>query len=527
MDEAENTVPETFGDLEELDLLSKPVIESLKENFPNHDRMTPIQQRAIPLILSGKNILGTASTGSGKTLAFLVPVIQQIISLKGQQRSGTRVVIITPTRELAIQIASVAEKLVNHPGLSQITVQLAISKGGHGKSGQHDLTLQTEALKRGRHVVVGTPGRLMDLLNNTDIRAKFTNLIALVADETDRLLEAKDMREQLMGIVRHIPKDRATLMFSATQKDDTAGLADLFGAVPTDIGEAGSDRAVVITRVAVTEMRHGTTNARLNQTWIKCPHAKRLGTVFTLVRSFKASGKKAIIFMSTRKAVQFHYSLFLQLGLASDGYELLRLHGEMRQTDRTASFSKFSDPATTGLLFCTDVAARGLDIPDIDEIVQLDPPSDPAEYVHRVGRACRGIDCRRARAILILTGEEAAVFLPLLGSVANVQLKEIAIDDSGPMPLVQTQRYLAEIVQTKLDGVKSMALDAYRSFMLAYQAHPLFDLSVNIRRPDEAAASFGLAKAPKVNLPTINPYQKKAKKKKTVKRQQRRADGRT
>lgn len=336
------------------------------------ETMTQIQQRSIPPLLAGKDVLGAAKTGSGKTLAFLIPAVEMLYSLKFKPRNGTGVIIVSPTRELALQIFGVARELMEHHSQT-----FGIVIGGANRRAE------AEKLQKGVNLLIATPGRLLDHLQNTQ-GFVFKNCRTLVIDEADRILEV-GFEDEMRQIIRVLPsEERQTMLFSATQTTKVEDLARISlkpGPLLIDVE---------------TKQEHSTV-AGLDQGYVICDSDKRFLLLFSfLKRNLK---KKVIVFFSSCACVKYHAELLNYIDLP-----VLDLHGKQKQQKRTNTFFEFCN-AKQGTLICTDVAARGLDIPDVDWIIQFDPPDDPRDYIHRVGRTARGAGAK-GRSLMFLQPNE-------------------------------------------------------------------------------------------------------------------------
>ncbi|KAK7281684.1 hypothetical protein RIF29_09880 [Crotalaria pallida] len=422
--------------------------------------MTQIQAKAIPPLLNGKDVLGAARTGAGKTLAFLIPAVELLYNIKFTPRNGTGVVVICPTRELAIQTHAVAKELLKYHSQT-----LGLVIGGSARKGE------AERIVKGANLLVATPGRLLDHLQNTK-GFIYKNLKCLMIDEADRILEA-NFEEEMKQIINILPKNRQTALFSATQTKKVKDLARLsFQTTPIIVD--------------VDEGRTEVTNEGLEQGYVVVPCAKRFVVLFSFLRRYQS--KKVMVFFSSCNSVKFHADL-----LKCAGLDCLNIHGKQKQHARTTTFFKFCN-AEKGILLCTDVAARGLDIPDVDWIVQYDPPDEPKEYIHRVGRTARG-EGGKGNALLFLIPEELQ-FLRYL-KAAKVPVKEFAFEEKK---LANVQSQLEKLV-AGIYHLNTMAKDAYRSYLLSYNAHSMKDI-FNVHRLDllAVAASFCFSNPPKVNL---------------------------
>uniref|UniRef100_A0A1A8PWW7 ATP-dependent RNA helicase n=1 Tax=Nothobranchius rachovii TaxID=451742 RepID=A0A1A8PWW7_9TELE len=440
------------------DLVSENTLRGVKEMGFNH--MTEIQHKTIRPLLEGRDILAAAKTGSGKTLAFLIPSIELIYKLKFMPRNGTGVVILSPTRELAMQTYGVMKELMAHH-----VHTFGLIMGGSNRSAE------AQRLANGVNILVATPGRLLDHLQNTP-GFMYKNLQCLIIDEADRILEV-GFEEELKQIIKLLPKKRQTMLFSATQTRRVEDLARIsLKKEPLYVGvDDNKDRATV---------------DGLEQGYVVCPSEKRFLLLFTFLK--KNRKKKLMVFFSSCMSVKFHYELLNYIDLP-----VMAIHGKQKQTKRTTTFFQFCN-ADSGILLCTDVAARGLDIPEVDWIVQYDPPDDPKEYIHRVGRTARGVN-GRGHALLILRPEELG-FLRFLKQ-AKVPLSEFEFSWSK---ISDIQSQLEKLIEKNYYLHKS-AQEAYKSYVRAYDSHSLKQIySVNTLNLPMVALSFGFKVPPYVDL---------------------------
>ncbi|CAN1856570.1 DEAD-box ATP-dependent RNA helicase 51 [Linum perenne] len=420
-----------------------------------------IQARAIPPLLIGKDVLGAARTGSGKTLAFLIPAVELLYNIHFAPRNGTGVVVICPTRELAIQTHKVAEDLLK---CHSQTLGLVI--GGAARRGE------AERIVKGVNLLVATPGRLLDHLQNTK-GFVFKNLKCLIIDEADRILEA-NFEEEMKQIIKILPKQtRQTALFSATQTKSVEDLAQMSFQTPPMY-------------IDVDYGRNKVTNEGLEQGYTVVPSDKRFLLLYSFLK--RNLSKKVMVFFSSCNSVKFHSELLGYIQLPC-----FDIHGKHKQQKRTSTFFDFCK-AEKGILLCTDVAARGLDIPAVDWIVQFDPPDDPKEYIHRVGRTARG-EGAKGNALLFLIPEEL-LFLQYLKK-AKVPVKEYEFDEKK---LANVQPHLEKLVANNY-YLNQSAKDAYRSYILAYNSHSMKDI-FNVHKLDlqAVAASFCFSGPPKVIL---------------------------
>ena len=436
--------------------------------------MTHVQARTIPPLLAGRDVLGAARTGSGKTLAFLVPAIELLSAARFGPRNGTGVLVLSPTRELASQIHGVAAELLSaHTGGGSDDHGVPAATQTHGLvMGGANRRAEAERLVKGVNLLVATPGRLLDHLNNTPGFVT-RNLAMLVVDEADRILEV-GFEEEVRAIVRALPKERQTALFSATQTTRVEDLARLaFRRPPLYVGVDDGAAAATV--------------EGLEQGYCVVPSAARFLLLFTFLRK-NAAKKKVIVFFSSCASVKYHSELLNYIDLP-----VSCIHGKQKQARRSSAFAEFCS-AKSGVLLATDVAARGLDIPAVDWIVQFDPPDDPREYVHRVGRTARGAG-GRGRALLLLLPQELA-FLKYLRK-ARVPLSEYEFPTAK---VANIQSQLEKLV-SKNYYLNASARDAYRGYLLAYNSHQLKD-AFDVHSLDVAAVarSLGLAGPPRISL---------------------------
>ncbi len=442
---------------DELDL-SEKTMSGIKDM--GFERMTEVQARCIPHGMAGRDVLGAARTGSGKTLAFLLPVVELLVRVKWMNRNGTAAVVISPTRELAMQIYGVVTELCKYHSQSH-----GILMGGANRK------MEAEKLAKGVAIVVATPGRLLDHLQNTD-EFIVKNCQVLVIDEADRCLEI-GFEEEMHQIIKCLPKKRQTMLFSATQTTKVEDLVRVsFKNKPVYVG--------------VHDKGSVSTVAGLEQGFVVIPVERRFLLLYTFLR--RNLKKKIIVFMSSCNAVKFYYELLNHVDIP-----VLDLHGRQKQNKRTTTFYKFCK-AESAILISTDVAARGLDIPDVDWIIQFDPPDEPKEYIHRVGRTARGVD-GKGKALLFLLPSELGFLRHL--KAAKVPLNEYEFPEKK---IARVQPQLEKLITSNY-ALNRSAKDAYRSYLQSYASHSMKDI-FNVHELDlnAVATSFCFDNPPRVNL---------------------------
>jgi len=344
----------TFKDLGITDVLCE-TCESLKWKVP-----TKIQKEAIPIALQGRDIIGLAETGSGKTGAFGIPILQAL--LENPQRYFA--LILTPTRELAFQISEQMEALG-----STIGVKCAVIVGGM------DMMAQSLMLAKKPHIIIATPGRLVDHLENTK-GFSLRNLKILVMDEADRILNM-DFEEEVDKILKVIPRERRTFLFSATM---TKKVQKLY-------------RASLVDPVRVEVSTKFQTVEQLQQYYIFIP--AKYKDVYLVHILNEMAGNSFMVFVATCNS-----TIRVALLLRNLGLDAIPLHGQMTQNKRLASLNKFKSKSRS-ILISTDVSSRGLDIPHVDVVINFDMPMHSKDYIHRVGRTARA--GRSGKAITLVS----------------------------------------------------------------------------------------------------------------------------
>ncbi|MCJ1390703.1 ATP-dependent RNA helicase dbp4 [Xylographa bjoerkii] len=438
--------------------LSQPTSSGLEAS--HFKTLTDIQQKAVPLALKGSDILGAAKTGSGKTLAFLVPVLENLYRKRWTELDGLGALILSPTRELAIQIFEVLRKIGRNHTLS---AGLVIG----GKS------LQEERERLGRmNILVCTPGRMLQHMDQT-AAFEIDNLQMLVLDEADRIMDM-GFQSTVDAIVEHLPKSRQTLLFSATQTKKVSDLARLSLRDPE--------------YVSVHEQANSATPSTLQQHYIITPLPEKLDTLWSFIRANLKS--KILVFMSSGKQVRFVYESFRHL---QPGIPLLHLHGRQKQTARLDITTKFAATKNT-CLFATDVVARGLDFPAVDWVIQLDCPEDADTYIHRVGRTARYE--RDGRAVIFLEPSEEE------GMLARLKQKKV------PIEMIKVKQKKQQSIRNQLQNMcfkdpelKYLGQKAFVSYVRSIHIQKDKEVfKINELPLEEFSASLGLPGAPRIKF---------------------------
>ncbi|MCJ1229872.1 ribosomal RNA processing protein [Toensbergia leucococca] len=380
------SVPNSFQDLGIIDSLCE-ACTALGYKAP-----TPIQNEAIPLALAGRDIIGLAETGSGKTAAFALPILQALMD-KPQPLFG---LVMAPTRELAYQISEAFEALG-----SQILVRCAVIVGGM------EMVPQAIALGKKPHIVVATPGRLLDHLENTK-GFSLRGLKYLVLDEADRILNL-DFGDVLDKILKVLPRERHTSLFSATMTSKVESLQRASLSNPV--------------RVSVSANKYQTVSTLL-QSYLFFPHKDKDLYLVYLLNEF--AGQSVIIFTRTVNETQR-----LAILLRSLGFGAIPLHGQLSQSARLGALGKFR-AGSRDILVATDVAARGLDVPSVDIVLNFDLPPDSSTYIHRVGRTARA--GKSGRALSFVTQYDVEIWQRIEAALGK-QLKEYTTEKEEIMIL--------------------------------------------------------------------------------------------
>lgn len=349
-DAAKSQVHKTFQSLE----LSRPVLKGL--NALGYQKPTPIQSATIPIALLGKDIIAGAVTGSGKTAAYLTPVIERLL-FKPSKIAATRVIVLTPTRELAIQVNDVGKKIANF--VNGLTFGLAV--------GGLNLRQQEQELKQRPDIVIATPGRFIDHMRNS---SSFTvdAVEILIVDEADRMLE-EGFQKELTEILELLPTKRQTMLFSATMNSKIKSMVQLSMKKPV--------------RIMIDPPKQAATGLLQEFVRIRKRDHLKPSVLFNILKKF-TKDQRIVIFVARKEQA---HKLRIVMGLL--GLKVSELHGSLTQEQRLQSINNFKN-LTVPILICTDLASRGLDIPKIEVVINFDMPKNFEVYLHRVGRTARG-----------------------------------------------------------------------------------------------------------------------------------------
>lgn len=395
------------------DALTPPLAEWILDAVSSMGfaRATPVQASVWPLFGGGnKDVVVEAVTGSGKTLSFLLPLVHRILRQdEPTKRHHVAAIIVAPTKELAGQIHGTLTSLVAfHPQSSELLPHLTgeekrldtsspviipqLLSGGSTTTPAQDLSF---FLRASPNVLISTPGRLVELLSSPHVHCPQSSFELLILDEADRLLDL-GFKADLQKILSRLPKQRRTGLFSASVSEAVGEIIRVGLRNPVKVAV----KVKSLKTGGIIEERR--TPASLQMSYLTTPASHKLPSLVQLLEKLDPRPQKSIVFLSTCAAVD--YFAHLLPTLLPEGFDLVSLHGKYEAKVREKNFAKFLNAAQPSVLLTTDVAARGLDFPQVDLVVQIDPPSDPKSFLHRCGRAGRA--GRRGLSVILLQPAE-------------------------------------------------------------------------------------------------------------------------
>ncbi|MEW5955938.1 MAG: DEAD/DEAH box helicase, partial [Candidatus Micrarchaeota archaeon] len=368
--------------------ISQPLLRALQEMGFEHP--TPVQKEAIPPALEGKDIVGQAKTGTGKTAAFGVPILEKLL----QEHPGLQAIILVPTRELAVQVTHELREIGKYAEARVLAVY-----------GGEDIERQIRDLHKGVQIVVGTPGRVIDHLRRGTLRLGHVRTVVL--DEADRMLDMGFI-DDVRLILSHAPKERQTMLFSATMPGPILQIAE------------NDMRSPVHVRVSEDKM---TVETVRQYYWSVDPRDKPDALATVLKHAPKPL--LALVFCRTKFGADR-----VERILAERGFKAMALHGNLTQARRDHVMAQFRSGAIDALV-ATDLAARGLDVPDVTHVINYDPPEDSTAYVHRIGRTARA--GKEGEAVTLVSNVAEIKQLRLTARMANAEIH--------PHPLTRIERF--------------------------------------------------------------------------------------
>ncbi|GFP98135.1 dead-box ATP-dependent RNA helicase 32 [Phtheirospermum japonicum] len=464
--------------------LSKRTKDGLKD--AKFLKMTEIQRATLPHSLCGRDILGAAKTGSGKTLAFVIPVIEKLYRARWGQEDGVGCIIMSPTRELASQLFEVLKSVGRHHGFS----------AGLLIGGRKDVDMEKERVNE-LNILVCTPGRLLQHMDETP-NFDCAQLQVLVLDEADRILDV-GFKKDVNAIISQLPKHRQTFLFSATQTKSVKDLARLSLKDPEYLN-LHEERW---NKEHQDKEHQDPTPIRLAQTAMIVDLHQKLDMLWSFLKAHLNS--RVLVFLSSCKQVKFVFEVFKKL---RPGIPLMCLHGRMKQERRLGIYAQFCEKRS--VLFCTDVAARGLDFNQaVDWVVQVDCPDDVASYIHRVGRTARYVSS--GKSVLFLTTSETKMIEKL--NEKNIPVRFTKANTKKLQPISG----LLQALLVKYPNLKQLAERAFITYLrsiLKQRDKEIFDVT---KLPvAEYAASLGLPMTPNVRFLKQNSKAKKVSEERTL-----------
>ncbi len=388
----------TFSDLG----ISESILKALTEM--GFEKPSPIQAQGIPAVMQGSDVIGQAQTGTGKTAAFGIPVLERI----DVTNNAVQALVLCPTRELAVQVSEEIGRLAKY----QKGLRIEAIYGGDS------IDRQIRSLKRGVHIVVGTPGRVMDHMERRTL--KFDQVRMMVLDEADEMLDM-GFREDIESILADMPEDRQTILFSATMSKPIMSITKRFLNDP----------------VLIKVVRNELTNVNIEQVCFEVKPQAKVEVMTRLIDMYHL--KSLLVFCNTKRKVDEIVEDLQLRGYASEG-----IHGDLRQQQRSNVMSKFKAGVTT-ILVATDVAARGIDVSGLDGVINYDIPLDEEYYVHRIGRTGRAGMSGKAFS---LVARDEKFRLKTIESYTKVKIEKGVIPSFEDIVGVRKARFVDSISQT-------------------------------------------------------------------------------
>lgn len=383
---------------EELELNSS-ILRAVEEM--GFEQMSPIQAKAIPMILEGKDVVGQAQTGTGKTAAFGIPLLQKI----NPKERHLQAIVLCPTRELAIQVAEEIRKL----GTFMHGIKILPVYGGQ------EISKQIRSLKSGVQIIIGTPGRVMDHMRRKTV--KFDNINMVILDEADEMLNM-GFREDIETILSQVPEERQTVLFSATMPQPILDIARTY------------QKDAEMIRVVKKEL----TVPKIEQYYYEVTQKNKEDVLSRLLDMYNP--KLSLVFCNTKKQVDE-----LTSALQGRGYFAEGLHGDLKQQQRDRVMHSFRN-GKTEILVATDVAARGIDVDDVEAVFNYDVPQDDEYYVHRIGRTGRA--GREGRAFTLIVGREIYKLKDIM-RYCNTKIKAQPIPSLNDVSAVKADKILDKL----------------------------------------------------------------------------------
>lgn len=403
--------------------LSDDIINAVEEL--GFSQMTEIQQESIPLLIQGKDVIGRSNTGTGKTAAFGIPAVESITE---DDRKHTAVLILCPTRELAMQACDEIRKFAKY---KKIVKTCAVYGGA-------SMERQIMELKRGANIVIGTPGRVLDHIRRRTL--KLNHIRTVILDEADEMLNM-GFREDIESILSEMPEERQTVLFSATMPPEILAITEKYQHEPVQVKIKSAHKTV----------------ESVQQYFFMVAMGRKTDALKLLIAAY--SPESAMVFCNTKKMVDE-----LTEELAKSGIRAAGLHGDMKQMQRTQVMNSFKAKATS-VLVATDVAARGIDVSGVDAVFNYDIPQDNEYYIHRIGRTGRA--GQKGTAYTLITSRRQQYELRDIARYTKADITELPLPNKADVIALKKENLVKEITEMQssdnmydiLDKLASMGID--------------------------------------------------------------------
>lgn len=399
--------------------LSQELLDAVDEL--GYEEMTEIQQKSIPLLLEGADVVGLSNTGTGKTAAFGIPAVESITE---NDRRRTAVLILCPTRELAMQAAEEMKKYAKFKSC----VRICAVYGGAS------MEKQIHELKRGANIVIGTPGRVLDHIRRKTLR--LDNLRCIILDEADEMLNM-GFREDIEAVLAESPADRQTVLFSATMPKEIMAITEKYQHEPVQVKIKSAQKTVEL----------------IQQFYFEVAMGRKTDALKLLLAAYSPSS--AMIFCNTKAMVDQLTEELIKCGLRAAG-----LHGDMKQSQRTQVMNGFKNKATE-ILVATDVAARGIDVNDVDAVFNYDLPQDNEYYIHRIGRTGRA--GKKGAAYTIISGRRQLFELRAIEKFTRAEIKQLPLPTKDEIAALKMNSFVNKIAESEAVHQAYMVLDRLES----------------------------------------------------------------
>lgn len=404
--------------------LSQELLDAVDEL--GYEEMTEIQQQSIPLLLEGADIVGLSNTGTGKTAAFGIPAVESVTE---NDRKSTAVLILCPTRELAMQAADEMRKYAKF----KKCVRICAVFGGAS------MEKQIHELKRGANIVIGTPGRVLDHIRRRTL--KLDRLRCLILDEADEMLNM-GFREDIETILAESPEDRQTVLFSATMPPAIMAITEKYQHDPVQVKIKSAQKTVEL----------------IQQFYFEVAMGRKTDALKLLLAAYSPSS--AMIFCNTKAMVDQLTEELIKCGFRAAG-----LHGDMKQTQRTQVMNGFKNKATE-ILVATDVAARGIDVNDVDAVFNYDLPQDNEYYIHRIGRTGRA--GKKGAAYTIISGRRQLFELKAIEKFTRAEIRQLPLPTRDEITSMKMESIVRDIsvaeavhqAYTVIDRLSAQGIDS-------------------------------------------------------------------